>query len=92
MLAVEVHNASASSSDIVFGSALIAHVPVLVPPRLNLWMEESAATFFWNGEGFTLQRASALGASGNWLDVPGPITQSPAVLTNPAAGFYRLRH
>ena len=92
VLAVEVHNASASSSDIVFGSALIAHVPVLVPPRLNLWMEESTATFFWNGEGFTLQRASALGASGNWLDVPGPITQSPAVLTNPAAGFYRLRH
>jgi hypothetical protein len=91
VLAVEVHNYSASSSDIVFGSALIQQTPVLVPPLLNLWVEDNMATFFWNGEGFTLQHASALGGLDGWSDVPGPITQSPLVVTNPAAGFYRLR-
>jgi hypothetical protein len=91
VLAVEVHNNTAGSLDIVFGSALIAHVPVLVPPRLNLWMEENVATFFWNGEGFTLQHASTLGSSGNWSAVPGPITQSPFVVANPTVGFYRLK-
>ncbi len=90
-LAVEVHNYSAGSLDIVFGSALIAHIPVLVPPLLNLWVEDNMATFFWNGEGFTLQHASTLGGLDDWSDVPGPITQSPLVVTNPAAGFYRLR-
>jgi hypothetical protein len=91
LLAVEAHNSSAGSTDIVFGSALFALIPTVVLPRLNLWVEDNVATFFWNGEDFTLQHASALGASPAWADVPGPITGSPHVVTNPAAGFYRLR-
>jgi phosphodiester glycosidase len=90
VLAVEVHNLS-TGSDLVFGSALIAQIPFVAPPALNLWVEGNTGTFFWNGEGFTLQHASALGGPGSWADVPGPITQSPFVVTNPVAGFYRLR-
>jgi Phosphodiester glycosidase len=91
VLAVEVHNYAVGSLDIVFGSALIPHIPVFVPPLLNLWVEDDVATLFWNAEGFTLQHASTLAGSGDWSDVPGPVTQSPLVVTNPAAGFYRLR-
>lgn len=90
VLAVEVHNYS-SGNDIVFGSALTAHVPVFIPPRLNLIMEDKVATFYWNSEGLTLQHATVLGVSANWSDMPGPITSSPFTATNLTAGFYRLR-
>jgi hypothetical protein len=54
-------------------------------------MENNLATIFWNGEGFTLQQSSNLNSSENWVDVPGPVTQSPVTLTNDTTMFYRLR-
>ena len=88
VVAVEVHNYS--SQDIVFGSALYQSTPAVVLPRLDLSLEDNIATFFWNGVGFTLQHSSALLGSGGWSNAPGPASQSPFVVTNPMAGFYRL--
>jgi hypothetical protein len=90
VLAVEVHNYNAGSRDVVFGTTLSLSTPAVVPPVLNLWLEDNWATFFWNGEGFTLQQASALTGPGNWSDVPGPVTSSPYPLANPTTQFYRL--
>jgi exopolysaccharide biosynthesis protein len=90
VLAVEVHNYG-SPTDVVFGSALILSTPVEIVPELHLLTEASRSTMFWNGEGFTLQQAQALGSSAAWQDVPGPITQSPWPFTNAATTFYRLR-
>lgn len=89
VLAVEVHNYSASK-DLVFGCSLVQDTPLSVVPQLHLAMEEDTATLYWNGEGFTLQHASDLSASGSWSDVPGPVTQSPFVIANGATTFYRL--
>jgi hypothetical protein len=53
-------------------------------------LEDNWATFFWNGEGFTLQQTAAL--SDAWTDVPGPVTQSPYTISSQGTKFYRLRH
>jgi hypothetical protein len=90
VIAVEVHN-SGTGPDIVFGSALLRAVPEYLP-RLNLLMEGSAATLFWNGEGFTLQQSSDLSSSNNWSDVPGSVMRSPVTVSNAATKFYRLRN
>lgn len=91
VLAVEVHNYNAGSPDVVFGTTLFLARPTQVSPLLHLWLEDNWATFFWNGEGYTLQQASALGGAGSWSDVPGPVTQSPYSVTRQATQFYRLR-
>jgi hypothetical protein len=91
VLAVEVHNFSAGSPDIVFGSALFFSTPAVVWPRLQLLPVGNEMTFYWNEEGFTLQQSSDLSSPTNWMDVPGPVTQSPFVLTNGPTMFYRLR-
>jgi len=86
-----VHNYSAGSPDIVFGSALFQNRPVEVWPDLHFGMEGNLMTLFWNGEGFTLQQSPNLSSTSNWVDVPGPVTQSPFSQTNGATTFYRLR-
>jgi hypothetical protein len=91
VIAVETHNAS-TLTDIVFGSALFQNTPVILPPELNLFIEAGATTLFWNAEGFTLQQSLDVTSPANWTDVPGPITQSPFVVTNEATIFYRLRY
>ena len=91
VVAVEVHNYATGSKDVVFGSALALNAPVSTQPTLQFWLEDNWVTFFWNGEGFTLQQASTLGSVGNWTDVPGPVTHSPYTTTNGGTKFYRLR-
>jgi hypothetical protein len=93
VLAVEVHNyvGSGTDFDLVFGCALIANLPYVPRPELYLWTEGLHGTLFWNGEGFTLQQSSDP-VSGNWTDVPGPVTRSPFALTTVDSMFYRLRN
>lgn len=91
VLAVEVHNYSADSPDITFGSALYYTAPRLLVPELRCRFASGVATFFWNGDGFTLQQASSLAGGGNWADVPGPPTNSPASLTVSNTSFFRLK-
>jgi exopolysaccharide biosynthesis protein len=91
VLAVEVHNV-ATGTDLVFGSALFHTIPVIVPPRLTLWMENNQATLFWNGENFTLQQSGDVSSPGNWSNAPGASGQSPFSVTNGDSIFYRLRN
>lgn len=91
VLAVEVHNYTDGSLDIVFGTALFLHTPALQAPRLNVWREGEVTTLFWNGTGFTLEQATLLGEDADWSEVPGPITRSPVVVPNTHTAFYRLR-
>lgn len=90
VMAVEVHNYT-TGSDLVFGTALLKHVPVVEAPTLNLWTEGDVVTLFWNGEGFVLQESADLGIPANWSDVPGPVTTSPFSVTNSTSTYYRLR-
>lgn len=92
VLAAEAHNYTDGSLDIVFGTALILSRPAIQSPRLNVWLDGDVTTLFWNGEGFTLQQATHLGAEADWSDTPGPITHSPATVTSQGTTFYRLRH
>ncbi|MBE7501584.1 MAG: phosphodiester glycosidase family protein [Verrucomicrobiales bacterium] len=91
VLAVEVHNYTDGSLDIVFGTALILHTSALQPPRLNVWREGDVTTLFWNGTGFTLEQTAQLGEDAGWSEVRGPITRSPVVVPNTQTTFYRLR-
>ncbi|MDB6031699.1 MAG: hypothetical protein JWM16_2037 [Verrucomicrobiales bacterium] len=93
LLAVEVHNYSSGSPDLVFGSALFLNAPNIQPPKLNTLVSNGSVTFWWNGTGFTLQQSAELGTNAAWSDTPGPIAVSPYTVNAPtAAMFYRLRN
>jgi hypothetical protein len=91
-LAVEVHNAGATSTtDLVFGCALILSQQATVLPKLNIFSEDNLATLYWNGQGFSLQQLGDFSSSNAWTNVSGSVSNSP--VTVPASGtmFYRLR-
>ena len=91
VLAVEVHNYTVGSPDIVFGSALGYSRPAELEPQLNVFYSGDEATLFWNGSGFALQRQAQLSASPNtWEDVPGTVV-SPFKTRNEGTMFYRLK-
>ena len=94
VLAVEVHQYIPCSFDITFGSALSYARPSagLPPPKLNILLSGDNAIISWTGGGFTLQQSSV--PAGSWADVPGPVTNSPSLVTPlpGAARFYRLRN
>ena len=90
VLAVEVHNYNARSPDITFGASLAFTEPYTVSPELTLGTVQGLITLSWSRGGFTLQAADTL--AGPWLDVPGPVVNSPyAVRVSGSARFYRLR-
>jgi hypothetical protein len=92
LLAVEVHNYSATSPDITFGSALLLSRPQTPLPILHYLVSGSAITFYWNGTGFNLQQANSLAAGeGAWTNVPASAGGSPCALTPSGSAFYRLR-
>ena len=87
------HNQEPSSSlrpDITFGLALNYTVPSKRGATLNIAVADGTITVTWNGNGFTLQHASA--PEGSWADVPGPIQSSPYTTNNAGSKrFFRLR-
>jgi hypothetical protein len=89
VLAVEVHNFG-TSTDIVFGTALLLGRTQVAVPELFIERENEFITLSWNGEGYTLERSSDLSSAG-WGDVPGPVTRSPLTVQNSGSVFYRLR-
>jgi exopolysaccharide biosynthesis protein len=92
VMAIEVHNFSQNSPDIVFGLALILGQPFTTPPRLNIAYADGVATLYWNGMGFTLQQLNEFSSnSTNWTDVTVSTSSSPVVITNSGTAFYRLR-
>ena len=92
VLAVEVHQFSATSTDVVFGSALSYSAPTVISPTLHLLRSGNSITLYWNGSGYTLQKATQfINGSNTWSNVAGPITNSTYTIQNPVVGtFYRL--
>jgi hypothetical protein len=91
VVAVELHQAASTSNDAVFGSTLSYSAPAVIRPTLNILLEGTTSTLYWNGSGFTLQYADDPG--GEWTDVPGPVTASTFVIEGSSdTKFFRLRN
>ncbi len=84
VLAVEVHQSSATSSDIVFGAELIATISSCVPP-LTVVRSGNNVTLTWPDASFRLEKSSNL--NGGWTPQAGA-----SGVSVPAAGnlFFRL--
>jgi hypothetical protein len=92
LLAVEVHQISATSSDVVFGSNVGFVRALAEETALRATRNGDAVCIEWDVPFLTLQQKATLGA-GQWADVPGPVRFSPYCVTNPPASFfYRLRN
>lgn len=93
VLAVEVHNYSAGSPDIAFGSVLSyrSTLPPPAPPSIGIGWAGAGLQIDWPGTGFTLQEAPT--PLGEWNDLPGTAATNRMTVTNfVAARFYRLRN
>jgi hypothetical protein len=90
VLAVEVHQGSATSSDVVFALELKAAVtgaPPVTTPKFTVFNRTGAAlSLEWTGTA-TLQSADAI--TGPWTDVAN--AKSPLSATISGRKFYRLR-
>ena len=90
VLAIEVHQAGGSSSDMVFGAELTAVVPLgdSGQPSMTVRRVGTGVEISWTAGG-TLQSADTV--RGTWADLPGG---SPQTVTPPAGSgtkFYRVR-
>lgn len=90
VLAVEVHQASATSSDVSFAAQLFLDLPVLGFPAPVLQAARAAggATLTWSGTEL-LQHAPEV--TGPWTDVPLPAGSPYAVAATNAMRYFRLR-
>ena len=89
VLAVEVHQQSATSSDVSFDLELIGNL-ASGPPRLNVARFGSELVLYWADASYHLEASDALGLDANWTTVNGvtsPVTVAPAA----ASRFYRLK-
>ena len=91
VLAVEVHNLSATSPDITFGLAVSANVPYSMKPTLIVAGTNKTNVLSWAQGGYTLQQANKL--TGPWTNVSGPVISSPFTVTNSTTTnwFFRLK-
>lgn len=84
VIAVEIHQADAGSSDVSFDFELIAQ-----PPSASVHVEigrfGNAAALFWRDAAYRLQESSNLNSS--WSTLPGT---SPLPVSTDAQKFYRL--
>ncbi len=97
-LAVEVHNATLPSSDIVFGMQIIAHVPCFLPPpegceepTIAYDVNTDTITVSWTGSCVLVENNDPGAAAATWGVVSAT---SPYVITGPTSGtklFFRLR-
>jgi hypothetical protein len=94
VLAVEVHNYSATSPDVTFGTALLCGRSDPGTPQLGYVWSSPYLTLYWSQPGCTLQQCQDLDQKPEtWADVPGPATRSPYTVTSDYSRpvFYRLR-
>ena len=92
VLAAEVHQSSATSSDIVFGAELVAVIAseALPPldPRVKVeLLDASHARLFWTGDPASLEQA--LQVTGPWSLAPSQ--SNPQTNTTATNTFFRLR-
>lgn len=89
VLAVEVHNSSARSSDITLGATVTLEVPVMPPPAIAIRRDNDTLTLDWSGTGFRLEEADA--PSGPWSSRAGaPATPPQRIQDAATTRFYRL--
>jgi hypothetical protein len=91
VLTAEVHQTSANSSDIVFGSVMGLIRGAANETFMRVTRNEDMVCIDWGGAYATLQQSSA--PRGPWTDVPGPVKFSPYCVTNLSSSvFYRLKN
>jgi hypothetical protein len=89
VLAVEVHNSSARSSDITLGATVTLEVPASRPPAITIQRDNGLITLDWVGSRFFLQQADA--PSGPWASLAGPLPTPPVRIVEAATTrYYRL--
>jgi hypothetical protein len=84
VLAVSVHNSSATSSDTVFGMQIFSARTEVVPPVLRAQISGNTIILSWEGSGFHLEQSNDPSAEAEWTDAPNG-GASPATL--PVVGF-----
>lgn len=94
LLAVEVHQGAATSSDVLFGTAVLAQlsdfeIVFVESPRLNIKSEANDIILEWTAQGFKVQQNSDLNTS-NWTDVPGGDTSPLRLPVGQGNMFFRL--
>jgi len=89
VLAVEVHNSSARSSDITWGAMVTLEVPAARPPAITIHRDNGLMTLDWVGTGFLLQQADT--PSGPWTSLAGATPTAPLrILDAATTRYYRL--
>ncbi len=92
LIAVEVHQQSTNSSDVVFGSTVSLVRALASETSLRITQTNNVVVVSWSGVGLTLQQTNVV-SPGLWPDVSGPGNASPYCVTNPAGTmFFRLRN
>ena len=93
VLAAEVHQLTTNDTDVVFGSTVALVRALVTETKLRVSRATNVVCISWNGDFFTLQRATVLGGSNAWSDVSGPVKTSPYCTTNPpTTTYFRLRN
>jgi hypothetical protein len=89
VLAVEVHNSSARSSDLTLGATVTLEVPASRPPAITIYRDNGLITLDWVGTGFFLQQADT--PSGPWASLTDPLPIPPVRIVEAATTrYYRL--
>jgi len=86
VLAVEVHNSSARSSDITLGATVTLEVPASRPPAIAIHRNNDGITLDWVGTGYLLEQADD--PSGPWRTLAGPTTAAPLRIDDAASTRY----
>jgi hypothetical protein len=93
VFAAEVHQQNPNGGDVVFGSSLGFVRALASETTLRIGASTNGANVSWDTKGLTLQQTTGLGGTNTWMDVPGPVQNSPYVVSNLTSSvFYRLRN
>ncbi|MEW6160966.1 MAG: hypothetical protein AB1813_26350, partial [Verrucomicrobiota bacterium] len=87
LCAVEIHNASNTSSDVSFDLELVAHKPAPLP-KLRTARFGDALVLYWRDAGMILEQAAHVTGPWTSVDAGNPMTIQ---LTSPGSHFFRLR-
>ena len=92
IIAVEVRQDTAGSSDVSFDLMLWGQEGAVVGPPLTITTDGVTVTVSHGGvAGFRLQRSSDIGSPLNWMDVPGnPTSLNFTIASQPGPLFFRL--
>lgn len=95
LLAVEVHNYSAKSTDVTFGATVIAEYALETPLVMHSLATSSGFFLYWNGGNAVLQTSDSLAADALWTDVESSANRSPYYrpyeTLSDRSRFFRLR-